>query len=362
MSAEVENNRPPARIWARRLGYAALLLLPLIAVEAAVWRSVPALLPTMRKYDAASDTKKMLIKHPPGCPDLIAMGTSLTDRTIVGRYMNNKRLEKVYRVTYAFDFAMGAVRADTMLAQWRWLQNQGCTPRYVVVELTPLIINSGGDSEVHDESLLDLETYLGMPDGLTKIRKYDLATLAELFTYDRLLIKRRRKELMKRASQWIGLEKKPAERPHPVDGQLRGIPNHRLKGKRLKRETRRRERMTRSGVFDPTLGPLQMAAYETLLDEVQASGARLLLHSPPVTPLYRRLFEKAGDKTQWCEVVAKYRSRPKTEWFNQLTSDDYALDQFNDWVHLNQRGARRYARNFRKAVFSGTFPHDTYCD
>jgi len=336
--------------------------MPLLLVENAIWHSPRQLWTALHTYESAADMKRMLMVERGGCPELLALGTSLSDRTITGRHMDGKRMERDFRVQYSFDFAVGHMRPEGMLAQWRWLQERGCTPRYVVVELSPVVLNENGALKAHDPPLMDLLTFAAMPDGFAQSRGYDYAAVAQLLTYDRLLSFRRRKELVRWAGQRLGMLEEVQRIAYPSDGQLRRVPTRRMGSVSLAKEGRKQRRRARRGKFKHGTGRVQLAAMDMLTDAINATDARLIFHTPPVLPLYRDEIERQGGMAGWCAVVRTYRERPGIEWFNQYGATDYSNRLFSDWVHLNRRGARLYARNFRLAVFHRRYPHDGYCD
>jgi hypothetical protein len=370
----------PIRRVLRGLWLATLLLGPLIAAEGLARSSIGELLPHMRTYHSASDAKKLLFDARERCPDVLALGTSLTDRTLFADNIVGLEVEPGRAIADPFDFGAGGMRPENLLMAWQHVRRRGCVPDLVFVELNPIVFNTEDGGAVHDVAFLGLPTYLAMPAGFADFREHDVDRIAEMSTWNRLLIKRRRREILRTIGRVAGLEmafsspkskeaakkrkkrKKKRFETLPLDGHIRSTPRATLKGKRAEKERRRRFRNIRKGTFQHHYADYHRVAFDHLLAEIEDSGARLILHTPPNSEIFRDVIEEMGQDEHWCAIVGDYAAREGVEWFNEYSSSDYALEEFFDWTHLGPAASQRYARALMAAVRDRDYPHEPYCD
>jgi hypothetical protein len=362
--ARDDQARPPqplrARVLRAMLGLV-LLLGPLLCVELFMREQVRWLRPVLRKYTYSLDMKLLFLAHRGACPDLVTLGTSLTDQDLPPKFLAGQRLGDD-AIDDPFDFAAAEVRATNMLAQYRWLRRSGCKPEWIVVEVSPIAINGEHGGRTHDPALMSARAQLGMPDGFAELRNYTIAEQLELATYERLLIHRRREQIADRAINqlgaelWFMSEAERAEAPEvkpmlaptnlEFDGKLTGL------GKSLTKsswaaEERKRRRFYEAGTYHWLNNDPEQQAITTLVREAAAEGVGVIIQAPPVTALYHaEMSPMLGIEPDFQafsrELDALADELPNVVWYDAHTDPRYELADFTDWVHLSKRGAPRY--------------------
>lgn len=338
-----------------------LLLGPLLAVEWSMRGRARWLRPVLRPYPVAMDLKMMLIERRGACPDVVTFGTSLTDhaappRQLVEHSLLGKRIED------PFDFAIAEVRATNMLAQYRWLRQKACKPDWILVEVSPVVINGEHGGHTHDAALLDARALLGMPDGFAELRGYAIADLLELVTVERLLIHRRRQQIGERALDQLAAQRlfmseeqrantqprppMPAKPPLERHGKLTPTrPSLTLNSWVI--EQRKVRARHAQGMFEWQVNEPEQRALLTLAREAAGEGVGVILHSPPVTQLYSRDIASelgiADDFAQFAAEIERLADQlPGVVWHDAYTDSGYELADFADWIHLSRRGGQRY--------------------
>ncbi len=118
---------PPDGSMRRGLVVVALLLGPLAAAE---WwlgygPATPRIIGAVVPYKSAADAKQLLFRARDECPEVLSLGTSMSDRTVIDRFAVGRELSPGQPVRSTFDFAIGSARPENMLAAWRWVERQG---------------------------------------------------------------------------------------------------------------------------------------------------------------------------------------------------------------------------------------------
>jgi hypothetical protein len=346
-----------------------LLFGPLVAVEYTMRQEIHWLRPVLREYPIAMDLKLLLAQHRDACPDLVTLGTSLTDRSLPPRVLVEHSLAGA-SINDPFNFAVAEVRATNMLAQYRWLRRRGCKPAWITVEVSPVVINAEHGGHTHDRALLDARTLLGMPDGFAKLRGYSIADQLEFVTYDRLLIHRRREQIGKRAlnhhraERWFLSKEQRAKtkKTRPMrrwpkleyDGQLTGRHAKGSTATTWSAEQRRRRRDLKHNKYRWRLNDPEQQALEMLIREAASDGVGVIVHAPPTSRLYHEeISPKLGMIADFDLVRARFElladELPNVVWYDAFTDRRYKLPEFADWIHLSSDGAKLYVAQLIEA-------------
>jgi hypothetical protein len=137
----------------------------------------------------------------------------------------------------------------------------------------------------------------------------------------------------------------------PLDGQTGKAPNKSLHGKAWKKEKRKRLRMLEEKKLEYRYGPVEAAALLLLIEDAQAHGTRVVLHTPPVTYLYPEILLAVDPDDNWGKFAAELRAAHGVIWHDALRDDErYPHKLFHDYVHLNRKGSRRYASDLVEAA------------
>jgi hypothetical protein len=340
-----------------------LLLGPLFAVERFMRGQPQWLRPVLRPYPVAMDMKLLFIEHRGACPDLVTFGSSLTDHALPPRHLAEHTLMGAV-IEDPFDFALAEVRGTNMLAQYRWLRRRGCKPDWIIVEVSPVVINGEHGGQTHDPALLSARALLGMPEGFAKLRAYTVADQLELATLERLLIHRRRRQIVERALNsfdaelWFMSEDERAEATAKPRSRMPARPELELDGKltpprrSLTTETWATEQLNdrrryRRGIYKWRVNEPEQQAITQLVREAAGEHVGVILHAPPVMPLYHRdIAPKLGIAADFAQFVEEIQlladELPKVVWHDAYTDSRYKLADFADWIHLSQRGGERY--------------------
>ena len=139
-------------------------------------------------------------------------------------------------------------------------------------------------------------------------------------------------------------------------GRLHATKMRRERGKRLQRES--------EGAYEFRVDRVELESLAYLIRDVTESGARPVLHTPPVTPIYREVVGRSEGGEDFLEIRTLLASiapaTAGTEWHWCYDALDYSGVDFADWVHLNERGGRRYAAQLMTAA-SGRRGGDDWC-
>lgn len=357
----------------RALLTALLLLGPLVATEMFVRGQIRWLRPEFRAYPVAMDAKIGFIGEREHCPDAVIFGTSLLDRGLPPAVLQGRDVGG-HIIESAFDFANADVRATNMLAAYLWLDDFGCEPPLVFIEASPIALTSVRGGKTHDSAFMGLRTQFAMPDGFAGARDYDTAHLASLATTDRLLLHRRRQEIVDRfrnhfeIDSWF-LSRDEAARtpfvpsatgagrdaePLQLDGKLtRYAPS--LAGARLEREQRKRRGQLARGELPYKLGAVEAAALLDLIDRAAARGARVIVTTPPATTLYwEEIAPQTDAMAPWdafsSQLSAHIATIDGATWIDWLRSREFENEEFSDWLHLTESGAQHYTRALTEAA------------
>lgn len=356
----------------RALLLAALLLGPLIGAELFARSSIELMVEDFRRYHSAADARKLLFGERDGsCPEYLVLGTSVSDRTLIEQFM-----EVEHHST--FSFAAGGMRPNNLLLIWRWVVDQGCVPDRLLLELSPLMLNVREGGKVHDVGFLSARAWWRLPDGFTKLRRYTAHDLADSFTYDRLLLLRRRREIGHAIDRHTGLGKllrgpgpeqdrrrKRGLKPLPslpLHGQLRAVKGGGMTSKEHKIERKRRRRSVKQGKWKHLWSDVQLDGYRTLVAEARSDGAQIVLHTPPMSTIYLEVLDDLEAKQPWCEFATEFEGQ-QNRWHRALADPDYDDGDFFDWYHLDRKNSARYARDLMAAVRTDVgWADDGWCD
>jgi hypothetical protein len=323
-----------------------------------------------------ADLKMDVFRARGDCPQVVTLGSSVSDRSLRSDFIEGKSLGAGQTIRAPFNFAFPSQRATNMLPLWRFIQNSGCVPRYLLVELSPMVLNGAKGGTPHDRALLDGSLLLSLPFGLAEARGYSLREIAELLTLERLVLQRRRKELSgllfgatpevattSQGSDGRLAKKERAKKPKLLgrrlrrDGSMGSVPNARLdRPGAVKAERKKRDKNLLNGVSVHETSNLELAALRLLVQEAHAAGSIVVLHTPPVTQIYIDMLKGIDELNKWCEVVKAWSIPEGVPWLYQFDSDEYTNSDFDDWDHLNRQGSKRYAERLTNAIRTGQFP------
>ena len=329
-----------------------LLILPLLLAEAYARRS-PQLLDRLLDLPLWAESKPLAFARGQ-CPDAVSLGSSLTYRGLLHRFVSRAKVSPPIRTS--FNFGVAQARAPTLLGMWRAVRDHHCTPRYLFLEVSPIVVNRRMGSNERDlPSVLDTRGWLSMPYSV--FSDIELHRLAELTSWDRLLLSRRRQQARELVADWIA-GRAAGARAHSATfrvGEFDSPRTVRLTGKRLRDARRRRTQMLRRGEiqWDFDLGYARLL--RTIHREATEAGSRVILHTPPASSVFRDLLAATPEaRAAWCSLYRGWSRQEGVEWFNQLDSREPLKDSFfYDWVHPNLAGAREYGRRLREAMQEG---------
>ncbi len=361
---------------ARAALLALLLLAPLVVAEWAARSSIDHLLPWLRTYHSSSEAKAMLFASRTECPQTLLLGTSISERSLLGDYLRGKHVAPSVRIGSTFNFGSGGIKPENMLMQWRWVRARGCAPDIVFVEVSPVALNRRYGGWPHDAPFLTPAMWASLPDGFQELRGYSTVDMLERVTARRLLLLRRRRELiaaMDAKLEWGATLRGPAPRtPYrrfkgkprgglPLDGELRGPGRGQMRPKEIREERRKRARQVRKGKQKHEWAEFHLTALEVLHEEIGASGAVAVFHVPPVTDIYRDMLVEMGAKERWCAVVAHLEDEVGVRLHDSLASPDYPTSEFRDWYHLSATGSQRWADALTTAARIDAPTPNTWC-
>jgi hypothetical protein len=131
----------------------------------------------------------------------------------------------------------------------------------------------------------------------------------------------------------------------------------------LARETKKRRRMLADGSYVHRIDPYEVTALHALLADIrETEGVRLVVHTPPTSDLYREILAKKETLSPWCEVARDLHADGELQFIDAFASPRFESRHFDDWVHLNHRGSRRYVRRLFTAMRSNERPPPAECE
>lgn len=354
---------PGAGRRAALVGLLALLVGPLAATEIWARGQLELLYPYIQSPSLWPDTKLLLLERA-GCPELLALGSSVTNRSFAAPLSAGHALpfpdgERALRRPFAF--GLNAAPMALAYAAWRGVHTRGCTPPFVFVEVLPGTLRSRFHNPVLLRPLADAATQLRMPEAFFREMEIDARTRLRWATWDRLLVHRLRGPL-RRALADRAMGRAPRKLDLALDGATVAPFAKTLEGERFAEERATRERFDREGRFEYRVSTAQVEALERLTREVAAAGARVVLHTPPVTSIYRDIAGRRSSEAQFCALRRRIAREGELEWQWAYAAHGYERAHFADWVHLNRAGGKRYVARLLDAVREGRRLDDDWCD
>lgn len=366
-----DESDPPAtrsQGWLRRIGLvvralvlATLLIGPSVALEVWAEHQVGLVPQMMRGYRYRLEAKRVLFRAV-GCPTTMVVGTSMTE------YALNSASITPYRKQTGdasfepiFDFAAPGTRPLAMLGVWRWVHDQGCAPKYLFIEATPIILNvSRGEN--FERAYLDLRMQLEVAEERFEHPDYTLKYRAELATWWRSFVYRNREPIVQYLKGRLGMRKPlPPLKSLPRDGQVKPTNPRKLNAKTMRNERRFRMNNFKKGKFKYKYIKAYSDAILTLAQEAEAAGTKAIIHTPPVPGLFHELMPLIGAAEPFCTFYEEAYKMPGINWYSEYGRDDLPVSEFSDWLHLNRDSAPRYATRILSAVARDEFAHDPRC-
>jgi hypothetical protein len=342
-----------ARQIVRGLLLAALLLAPSIALE--TWaRGETDLIPYFQDgYRYQLDAKQLMFEHV-ACPATVTMGTSMTEGSL-----NAASIEPYSRTDRSFSpifaFAAPGTRPLAMLGLWRWIAGTGCVPRTLLIEVTPVILNIAR-GEDFERPFMDWRMQLDIPEERFARDPYTIRYRVELATWWRSFAYRNREPILKHLSAKLGKAKRlPPVAPIPSDGKLYETSTDQLSGPALAAHYQQTRQTFVKGEFKYIFSPSYTRAIRLLVEEAEAAGTRVVLHTPPM--LFHEMMEMIGATKPFCDFYDEMTARSDTRWYSEYRRELPSTDFFN-WLHVNRGGAERYASRLLTAVATNTFPRE----
>jgi hypothetical protein len=335
--------------WTRRLLLAVLLFGPLVTGELWARRQLELIYPELASHTFTrwGDAKLGLLQRS-GCPRLLALGSSLTNRLFTADGLIDKKVlvdGELERINSLFDFGLNGSRATMMYGVWREIQAQGCTPEILLVEVSPTVVNGSPAVTPSYSGLLSLGTLMKMPSGFVDHVGLEPTAWVDLATVDRSHLHR------KRASFVSALLSTEAPNPRyqtlALDGVIT-IPTHRaLSGDRLAKERAERLALAVDGTYEFSVEAIEVSALRSIIREASQAGARVVLHAPPLSSLYHEIASTNAGR-EFAELPAELTAPLSLEdstdpidlfW---CYDNEFSLGLFSDWTHLNSSGGRIY--------------------
>jgi len=349
----------------RGVALAALLLAPLVLAEQLTLDSVRLLYPYLTNPREWPDAKLLILRRV-GCPQVLAIGSSITDRTLMRATTRGRRLrlagDDLAPVTRLFSFGLHGQRGSLMYATWRHVYTSGCVPPFVFVEMTPSVLRRGRGAISQYAPLMTAPTLLLEPSGFMAEHRFRVRQLAEFATWDRLLVYRQRDRLARALVERAGLRPSSGDdRRFAADGRIKKRVTRDLTGGRYERERRHRTRLKQEGRLEYGVSLVHLAAIRNLVREARAAGSHVVVHTPPATAIYRDIIADFGSAEAWCEINRAWTRDPEIDWYSAYDGEGYERQDFSDWVHLNRQGAYRYVERLFDAVNAGEFRSTPVC-
>lgn len=356
-----EQLRSRKRQIARALVLTFLLVGPAVTLE--VWaRNQVGLVPYLQHdYRHRLDGKKLLFKQIP-CPKTVVLGTSMTEVALNASSIAPYQAQTGdHSFEPIFAFAAPGTRPIAMHGVWRWIQDQGCTPKYVFIEATPVILNIAR-GEDFERAFLDLPMQLDVSEDRFDREPYDYRFRADLATWWRSFAYRNREPIVRFLQKKYGKEKLATLKTIPKDGKLKATSTRELTGKFLRSQHRNNLPKFQKRKFKYEFSPSYSNAILALAKEARNDGAQAIIHTPPVPAMFHEFMDIIGANEPFCELYNKARSIPDVQWYSEYNRTDISGTEFSDWLHVNHVGAERYAKRILSAVASSNLPVDPYCE
>ncbi len=344
---------------ARGLVLAVLLLAPSIALE--FWlRHETGLLPYLEDgYRYQLESKLIMFDHV-DCPSSIAMGTSMTEVSLnaatfdpYAKATGDKQFDPI------FTFAAPGTRPIAMLAIWRRIRDTGCTPKFLFVEVSPVILNAERGEEFERMYMsFDIQKDV-LPERFDRSPytfryRVDLATWWRSFTY------RNREPILKYLSALFGFSKPlPPIDPIPPDGKVHVTATRGLEGSALNGVYQSTKKIFDKKEFKYSFTPSYPHALLLLAEEAKAAGTTIVFHTAPVPAMFHEFMDSIGATKPFCDFYDDVHARG-IRWYSEHRAVRPA-SEFSDWLHVNVRGAIGYTGRMLAAVASGQLPHDQRC-
>ncbi len=344
---------------ARGLVLTGLLLGPLAVAERFMWGSLDELAPEIGAPQMWGDTKSLIFRAQP-CPEVLALGSSMSDRIFREQTIRGERLDGP--VDSLYNFALYGSRASTNYMIWRHVQSLNCTPRYLLIEVNPLQFN-GLRGTIHEPSFLDLVTLMKMPEGYIEEFGRDVKELAEITTWERLILHRRRAEALQVVLSSIGVTS-PSELGKPLnkDGGLSPLLSIEMSKEEYRELRQRRRADVEAGIFDYQFSPVLVESVEMMIRDAKAAGCRVILHVPPTTDIYRNILAEFDVMDDWCALAERWSNDPAIEFYDEFGAPFTERTEFTDHIHLNAMGAKAYVKRLFKAIRSKKYRQPTECN
>jgi len=335
----------------RGFALAALLLGPLATGELWVRGQLDRLYPFLTRSARWPDAKMMLLERA-GCPQVLALGSSVTNRTLVAPLVKNEALPFAWGeapVESVFAFGLNGARMTHLYGAWRHVDAGGCTPAFVFIEVLPGVLNGRGVSRVLLRPFLDAATAWNMPRGFAREARLDALDVLEAATWGRLVLPRLRAPLL---AAWIASWKASAPRAArlPLDGMIRPLSRQDLVGEKFAAQRAKRLRITERGEYRVRPSMVQVRALRKLMEGAAAAGSRVILHSPPVTSIYRKIVDQTNGHRVFCRLYEEVAARDGVAWAWFYDGRGFAGRDFMNWNHLNSAGGKRYVRKLFRDV------------
>ena len=335
-----------------------LLFGPLTAAELWARGQLDLLYPYIVDRAYWSETKVLLLERA-GCPQVLGLGSSVTNRTFAKMLAEGEQLvfaDGPGPVEAMFAFGLVGGRMSQLYGAWRHIAARGCVPDYLFLEVTPVLIRKKRANAAAYKPYLDAMTLWHLPDGFVAEVGLDRDRAFELVTWDRSLLSRLRVEFLRAFRESLGLQPFTGSRePLALDGAVMQPLGYTLLEGRFEKERRKRSKGAKSGRYDVTLSEVHAASLPALVAEASAAGATVVLHTPPVTSIYRNIGAKAGGNDALCDLYRDVTRGGSVLWHFAYDSNGYGAAHFTDWVHLNRDGAQRYIGQLFAAVRSGKY-------
>jgi hypothetical protein len=300
-----------------------------------------------------------------GCPQVLGLGSSVTNRTVVAELVVGEELPLASgsaKVQSVFSFGLNNARTTHLYAAWRHIHAHGCTPEVVFIEVLPGTLNGSRENPVLLMPFLDAVTSFKLPRGFAQEAGFDAAGILEAATWGRLALHRLREPLVNALLEASPLREFSAlERPLPSDGMMRPLSLGKLSRKRFASERAERLRIASQGEYAVQPSRVQIEALKQLVSEVEDAGSRVVLHSPPVTSIYHEVVDQTRGHETFCRAREELLRLPSIEWHWAYDGAGYTPSHFMDWNHLNVVGGERYIRRLFAATRERRHPTETWC-
>ncbi len=333
---------------------------PSIALE--VWaRNEIELVPYFQDgYRYRLEAKKLMFDRI-DCPNAIAMGTSMTEVAINdGTVAPYERATGDRSYSPMFAFASPGTRPLAMLGIWRWLDARGCHPKTLFIEVTPVIMNIDR-GEDFERSFMDWRMQLDIPEERFELADYDLRFRFDLATWWRSYAYRNREPIVHYLGAELGIAKPKPPIAMPMDGNLHVTTDKGLSGSALAAHYRTTRNTFLKREFKYRYTPSYATAILLIVEEAQAAGTKVVLHTPPVPEMFHEFMMMIDATRPYCDFYDAATARPDVHWYTEHRRQGVPTTQFSDWLHLNREGAIQYAARLFAASTANTFPRDPGC-